>query len=189
MNQKLSELLITGISMSNWKLDKEKREVASAIPKTFATIVLPLIERFGDEAKEIIYRTRYKEGFKKGRSIAKKTSKHDDLTEFGRIFVKDMLDRGVNEPGWDDPARLFKAKSKTKVIYNNKLSDGCSMRIPHVWREMGLDDETIRMLGEIYCVPYDAGFRKGFNQKIDFKFNKLVTRGDPYCEWCEELKV
>jgi hypothetical protein len=175
--------------MCRWKLDVAKRHVSSAFPRQFATIVLPLIERFGDEAKEIIYRTRYEQGLKNGRRLAKKTDKHDDLIEFGKLSVQNMMENvGLNEPGWDDPARNFIVKTKKKVVYNSKLWGGCSLRIPDVWKEMGLDDETIRMLGEISCVPFDTGNRKGFNPRIDFKFNKLATRGDPYCEWCEEIK-
>jgi hypothetical protein len=174
--------------MGEWKLDEAKRQAASALPREFAIIALPLIERFGDEAKEIIYRTRYEESFKKGQELAKKTDKHDDLIEFGKLFTGALQNLGVNEPKWDDPTRKFIVKTKKKVVYSNKPWDGCSMKIPYVWKEMGLDDETIRMLGEIYCVPSDSGWREGFNQKIDFKFNKLVTRGDPYCEFCEEIK-
>ena len=52
---------------------------------------------------------------------------------------------------------------------------------------MGLDAETIKLLGELYCEPYDQGVRKGFNPKIQLTFTKLAPRGDPYCEWDEIL--
>ena len=174
--------------MSQWKPDPERRNMLGNTDRKFALVVLPLIERFGDEAKEIIYKTIYEAGLKKGRSLAAKAKDTNDLLEMERLFIQSMADKGYNIPGFDDPARTWIVKTKHKCSYNLSKAENCEHGIPEVWKEMGLDDETIRMLGEISCVPGDTGVRKGFNPKMEFKFTKLVTRGDPYCEWYEEIK-
>src|SRR4030066_6859 len=68
-----------------------------------------------------------------------------------------------------------------KSRYNLSLCGGCESNIPEVWKGMGLDAKTIKMLSDLSCVPYDHGMREGFNPKIKFKFAKLAPHGDPYC--------
>jgi hypothetical protein len=174
--------------MAKWKLDPKIRRAASSGPAMLALIALPLIERFGDEAKEIITKTMYREGFKKGQRLAEKAKDPNNLMEFERLLIEDYVKSGTNTPGYDDPARKWIVRSKNKCSYNLSLCGGCESNIPQVWKDMGLDAKTIRMLGDISCVPYDHGMREGFNKKIKFRFTKLAPYGDPYCEWYEEIE-
>jgi len=174
--------------MTKWKLDPKIRRAASGGPRMFALLALPFIERYADEAKEIIYKTMHRAGLKKGKLLAKKAKDPDDLTEFERLVVEDFIDRGANTPGYDDPARRWIVRSKNRCSYDQSLSGGCEYNIPQVWKDMGLDAKTIRMLGDLYCVPGDLGVREGFNKNLKFKFTKLAPRGDPYCEWFEEIE-
>ena len=173
--------------MAKWKLNPAIRRAESSGPATFAQIALPIIERFGDEAKKIISDTMYKAGYEKGQRLAKKAKDRNNLLEFEKILIDDYIKSGSNTPGFDDPARKWLAKSKDKCSYNLSLCGGCESNIPEVWKSMGNDAKTIRMLAEISCVPYDTGMREGFNPKIRFRFTKLAPFGDPYCEWYEEL--
>ena len=174
--------------MSEWKPDPVLKEALSSGPQTFALIVLPLIERFGDEVKALVKDIMYREGVKKGLRLAAKAKDPNDLVEFERLLVEDYSAKGFNTPGFDDPAREWIVRSKTKCCYNLRKGGACEINVPAVWKEMGLNDEAIKLLGDLYCVPYDTGARKGFNPKIKFEFQKLATRGDPYCQWYEELE-
>jgi hypothetical protein len=174
--------------MTKWKLNPAIRRAASFGPATFAQVALPIIERFGEEAKKIIRDTQYKAGYEKGQCLAKKAKDRDSLLEFERILVDSMIQSGANTPGFDDPARKWVVKTKKKCSYNTSLCGGCEVNTPQVWKSMGLDAKTIKMLADLYCVPYDRGVREGFNPKIKFNFTKLATYGDPYCEWYEEIE-
>jgi hypothetical protein len=175
--------------MAKWKLDPEIRRAASSGPEMLALVALPLIERFGDEAKDIISKTMYQAGFKKGERLAKKAKNINDLMEFEKLLIADYVKSGSNTPDFDDPARKWLAQSRNKCSYNLSLCGGCESNIPQVWKDMGLDAKKIKMMAEITCVPYDHGMREGFNPKIHFKFTKLAPFGDPYCEWQEEIGV
>ncbi|MHA1712755.1 MAG: L-2-amino-thiazoline-4-carboxylic acid hydrolase [Candidatus Ranarchaeia archaeon] len=174
--------------MSPWKPDPLIKKALSSGPRMFAFIVLPFIEKYGDEAKKLVYDTVYQASFKRGQEMAKKASDVNDLMEFERLQIQALLDKGYNTPSFDDPARHWTVKTKHRCIFDLAGAGGCEIGIPDVWKDMGLDDDTIRMLGELLCEPGDLGVRKGFNSKIDFKFTKLAPRGDPYCEWCEEIR-
>jgi hypothetical protein len=174
--------------MSKWKQDHRIRRALSNGPRYFALVVLPLIKKFGDEAKKTIWQAMYEHGLSIGKRVAKKTENHDDLLEFERLLIEDMIEHGANTPGFDDPSRKWIIKTKKKVSYDHSLCEGCGTGIPDVWKEMGYDDKTIRLLGELWCEPHDLGLRKGFNPKMEFKLTKIVTRGDSTCEWYEELK-
>lgn len=170
-----------------WKLSERQRRISACFPAQFAVIVLPLIEKFGDEAKKIIYRTMFEVGLKNGQTLAKKTKKRDLLT-FEKLNIEDLIKKGNNLPGFDDPARRWTSKKEKLVIYDHSLSAGCPSGIPQVWKDMGLNGETIKMLGQLYCIPLDTGRRIGFNPKIAFKYLKWCPAGDDYCEFCEEIK-
>lgn len=173
--------------MDKFEVDPVIRKWCSVGPRTFAKIVLPLIERYGDEVKELISKVRFKEGSEKGQRLREKVQTTDDLVEFERTLIHDFVSQGFNAPDFDDPARDWTIQTKNRCGYTTRLCGGCELGIPGVWKNMGIDEETIKMLGEIYCVPYDTAVRTTFNPKMKFKFVKLAPRGDPYCEWLEEL--
>ena len=171
--------------MTTFKIDPVIRKWCSVGPRTFAKIVLPLITRFGDEAKEMIYNVRFEEGAEKAQRLRKKVQTYDDRVEFERALIDDFVGQGFNAPDVDDPARDWTVQTKNRCGYTTRLCGGCELGIPKVWKDMGLDDETVKMLGEIYCVPYDTAVRTIFNPKMKFKFVKHAPRGDAYCEWLE----
>ena len=174
--------------MTNWKPDPVLKNALSHGPRMFATLALPFIERYGEDAKKLIYDTVYKGAVEQGQRLAEKAKDRNNLLEFERLQIEDFLAQDLSTPSMDDPARKWVVKTEKKTVSNLSLCDGCEENIPKVWEDMGLDAEQIRLLGELYCVPWDTGVIKGFNPNTDFKFNKLVTRGDAYCEFCRELK-
>ena len=171
-----------------WKDDERLKQAMSGSTRMFALLSLAFIERWGDEAKDLIYRTIYMDGISQGKALAAKAKDTSDLLEFERLAIETMNVLGFNSPGMDDPARQWVIKEKKRVSYNLSQCNGCEVAKVQTWKAMGLDDETIQMLGEISCIPSDLGRRKGFNPKIMMKFTKLETNGDPYCEWYEEIK-
>ena len=175
-------------SVSTFKIDYKVRRALRSWPRFFAIIALPIIEKYGDEAKELIYKAIYENSYKNGLEMAKKAKDTTDLVEFERLSVEGLLAAGYNTPGFDDPARHWSIRTKKKCVHDLRGAGGCGSGIPDVWKELGIDDETIQMLGKILCEPLELGYRKGFNKNIEFKMTKLAPRGDPYCEWCEELK-
>ena len=120
--------------------------------------------------------------------MAKKAQNVNDISEFERLQVEGLQAKGYHTPDFDDPARNWIVRTSHKCVFDLSKAGGCEIGIPDVWKNMGLDADTIKMLGEIFCEPADLGSRKGFNEKINFKFTKLAPRGDPYCEWTEELE-
>ena len=175
--------------MAKWKPDLAQKKALGSGPRMFATLAVPLIRKYGDEMKKDLYNIMYDTNYKIGQQLAKKAKDVNDLTEFERLLLQGLIEQGLNTPGFDDPARKWVVRTKNKVIQNLSLCGGCEEGVPKVWRDMGLDNDTIRMLGEIYCKPWVIGPRKGFNPKIKLKFTKWEVKGDPYCEFCEEIKA
>ena len=173
--------------MSSWKPNPTIRRALSNGPRNFAMMALPIIEQLGEKGKKMIYDIVYNDGVKKGQRLAKLAKDPNDLVEFERILIEDFAKADFNTCGFDDPHRQWVVREKNKCSYTNCLSGGCEENIPQVWQEMGLDEATIRMLGEISCVPHDLGVRTGYNPKMKFKFKRLLPRGDECCEWYEEL--
>ena len=174
--------------MGKWKPNPSLKKALSRGPQEFAIVVPSLIERYGDEAKKLIYDTILQMATEQGAERGAQAKDINDLLEFERLACEDFGDEGLNSPGYDDPARTWVVKSKKKVVTNLSKCGGCETGIPEIWQDMGFNAETIRMFGEIYCHPWDLGTRIGFNPKMKFKFNKLVTEGDAYCEFCEWLE-
>ena len=139
------------------------------------------------DAKKLIYETKYQDGLKLGQKLGKMAKDRNDLLEFERLLISEYNKDYEFTVGFDDPTRDWKVKTKNKCSYTNCLSGGCEMDIPAVWKAIGLDDETIQLLGELSCIPYNLGVRKGFNPKIDFELEKLLPNGDPCCVWVEEI--
>ena len=174
--------------MSEFKSDPAIKKALGSGPRVYAMLALAFIEKWGDEAKELIYKTFYEASYAKGKAMAKLAKDTTDLREFERLQIEKLRAKGFNTPGYDDPARHWTERTKKKCVFDIEPAGGCEIGIPEVWKEMGLDDDTICMLGELRCVPSDTGTRHGFNENIDFKFTKLAPRGDGACEWTEELK-
>ena len=173
--------------MSEWKPNPVIKRALSSGPELQALIAVPIVERFGDEAKKVIADAMYQSGLERGRQLAAKAKDVNDLVEFERLNIEAYNAQGFNTPGFDDPARHWTKRTRNHVIFDLGLCEGCESNIPLVWKDMGYDAKIIQMLGEILCIPYDTGVRKGFNPKIEFTFTKLAPRGDPYCEWDERL--
>ncbi len=173
--------------MDNWKPDEVGKKALSGAPRMFASIAIPFIKRYGEAAKTVLSNIMYESGLARGQELGAKAKDRNDLVEFERLNIEDYIEQGDNTPGFDDPARKWVKREKNHIIFNLSLCGGCESNIPLVWQEMGLDAKTIRMLGEIYCEPFDKGVRKGFNPNIKLTFTKLAPRGDPYCEWDESL--
>ena len=163
--------------------DQKGREA----PWVFAVLALPLIEKYGEEGKELIYQIRYDEGFKIGERLGEKAEDRNDLVEFERLLIDEFNKDYRFTVDFDDPKRDWQEQTSHKCSYTNRLSGGCEMDIPAVWQDMGIDAEKIEMLGDLFCRPYGLGLRKGFNPNIDFKLEKLLPAGDPYCVYTEEL--
>jgi|TARA_B100001971_G_scaffold121398_1_gene111807 hypothetical protein len=163
--------------------DRKGREA----PWMFAVVALPLIEKYGDEAKELIYDIRYREGHKLGEELGSLATCRNDLREFHRLLIEEMNKDFQFTVSYDDPNRDWQVETASECSYTNRLSGGCEMDIPNVWIEMGLDNETISMLGNLHCRPYNLGLRKGFNPNIDFRFEKFLPDGDDYCEPVSEV--
>ena len=174
--------------MGKWKPNPALKKALSKGPRTFALLVLPFIEKYGEDAKKFIYDIIYKMAYEQGQGRAKKAKDINDLLEFERLGCEDFDSEGMNSPGMDDPARTWVMRTKKKTIINLSRCDGCETDVPQVWVDMGLNSDTIKMLGEIYCWPWDLGARKGFNPKIEFTFSKLATEGDSTCEFVTEIK-
>lgn len=173
--------------MSTWKPDPQQKKALSNGPRMFATLALAFIDKYGDDAKDLIYKTMYNYGHKRGQQMAEQAQDPTDLVEFERMQVEALQAKGYNTPDFDDPTRHFTVRQKRKCQFDLQAAGNCEVGIPEIWEDMGLDADTIKMLGELHCVPGDTGTRKGFNENIDFNFLKLAPRGDDYCEWCEEL--
>ena len=173
---------------STFEIDHKVRRALRTWPRIFAIVALPFIEKYGDEAKKMIYKAIYDSSFKNGAEMAKKAKDPNDLVEFERLSVEGLLTAGYNTPGFDDAARHWSIRTEKKCVHDLRGAGGCGSGIPDVWKEMDIDDKTIQMFGEILCEPLELGYRKGFNKNITFKMTKLAPRGDPYCEWCEELE-
>ena len=162
---------------------------AREAPWMFAVLAVPLVETFGDEGKELISETRYQEGFKLGEELGEKAKDRNDLREFERLRISEHNKNYRFTVDFDDPNRDWQVQTASKCSFTNRLSGGCEVDIPAAWADMGLDAEQIEMLGDLYCRPYELGLRKGFNPNIEFKLEKLLPAGDPYCVFTEEIPV
>ena len=133
--------------MKKWKLDPQVRSLSSSGPRMLALIALPLIKKFGEEAKQVISNIMYQDGLMKGKRLALKAKDRNDLIEFERLNVEEYEKQGTNTPSFDDPARKWLIRSKHICSYNLSLAGGCEMMIPQVWKGMGLNDKEIELLG------------------------------------------
>ena len=46
-------------------------------------------------AKKTIWQAMYEDGLRIGKRVAKKTKNHDDLLEFERLHIEDMIEHGA----------------------------------------------------------------------------------------------
>ncbi len=160
---------------------------AREAPWMFAVLAVPLVERFGEDGKALISDTRYQEGFKLGEELAAKAKDRNDLREFEQLRIEHYNKDYQFTPNYDDPNREWKVQTAGKCSFTNRLTGGCEVDIPAAWSDMGLDAEQVEMLGDLYCRSYELGLRKGFNPNIEFKLEKLLPAGDPYCLFTEEI--
>jgi hypothetical protein len=156
------------------------RRVNSRTPQMFARLVLAFREEFGDKALEVAQKVMYEYGYKAGKDDRAR-AKNGGLKEYFRVHVLEGLLRSpVTDVAVDEV-------SDTKLVYHCPPGQ-CPNRIPMVWQEMGLDDETVKLLGEIYCKTADPANREAFNPKIHYEQRLWQPQGDPVCEMYHTLE-
>ena len=162
------------------ELKKLLRQAYSATPWMFATLVLAFTEESGDKALEVAQRAIYEWGHETGQADRAR-AKNDGLKEYFRAHVLEGL---LRSPASDVALDEI---GDTKLVYHCP-SGQCPNRIPMVRQEMGLDDETVKMLGQIYCKTADPANREAFNPKIHYEQRLWQPRGDPVCEMYQTLE-
>jgi|TARA_B100000315_G_scaffold257521_1_gene306642 hypothetical protein len=174
-----------------WASNPPLKKALSKGPYMFGLLAVPFIEKYGAECKEYIHDFIYEMAIDSGKKRAEKTvaagGDIDDLLGWERRGIEDFGAEGMNSPGFDDPAREWKVKTKPLTVVNLSKCEGCETDTVGAWKELGYDADTIRMLSQIFCWPWDEGARKGFNPRIKFSFNKLEPEGDEYCEFVTEI--
>jgi hypothetical protein len=163
---------------------KEFKTSFQQISKEYAAYVLPLIERFGEEAKQIAYKSRFDYGYNNvGRKLASMASKND-LVEFEKVWIPYLTEfRGLKGLKIGETVEV----SENRFVWRAR-SCPCWLGIPIVWEEMGLNRGQMILLGEVFCHAFDSGTAKAFNPKIELKYTQWQPRGDPYCEFLFEIK-
>lgn len=156
------------------------RQAYSGTPQMFAMLVLAYRERFGDEALDVARKVMYEYGIKAGKAEAAR-AKDRGLKEYFRVHVLEGL---LRSPATDVAVDEI---SDTKLVYHCPPGQ-CPGRIPMVWQEMGLDDGTVKMLGELYCKTADPANREAFNPKIHYEQRLWQPQGDPICEMYHTLE-
>jgi hypothetical protein len=156
------------------------RQAYSGTPRMFATLVLAFREEFGDKALEVAQKAMYEYGYKAGKEDRAR-AKDAGLKEYFRVHVLEGL---LRSPATDVAVDEI---SDTKLVYHCPPGQ-CPNRIPMVWQEMGLDDETVKLLGEIYCKTADPANREAFNPKIHYEQRLWQPQGDPVCEMYHTLE-
>ena len=156
------------------------RQAFSRSAVMFARLVLAYREEYGDEALEVARKAMYKYGYAAGEADGAR-AKDRGLKEYFRVHVLEGL---LRSPATDVAVDEI---SDTRLIYHCPPGQ-CPQRIPMVWKEMGLDDETVEMLGTIYCLTADPANREAFNPKINYKQDLWQPRGDPVCEMYHTLE-
>ncbi len=156
------------------------RRANSRTAQMFATLVLAFREEFGDKALDVAQKAMYEYGYNAGKADRAR-AKNGGLKEYFRVHVLEGLLRSpANDVAMDEV-------SDTKLVYHCPPGQ-CPNRIPMVWQEMGLDDETVEMLGTVYCLTADPANREAFNPKIVYKQDLWQPRGDPICEMYHTLE-
>jgi hypothetical protein len=156
------------------------RRAMSGTPQMFATLVLAFREEFGDKALEVAQRAMHEYGYKAGQADRAR-AKNGGLKEYFRVHVLEGL---LRSPATDVAVDEI---SDTKLVYHCPPGQ-CPGRIPMVWQEMGLDDGTVKMLGELYCKTADPANREAFNPEIHYEQRLWQPQGDPICEMYHTLE-
>jgi hypothetical protein len=157
-----------------------QRQAYSRTPQMFAMLVLAFREEFGDKALEVAQKAMYEYGRQAGKADRAR-AKNGGLKEYFRVHVLEGL---LRSPATDVAVDEI---SDTKLVYHCPPGQ-CPKRIPMVWQEMGLDDETVKMLGEIYCKTTDPANREASNPNIHYEQRLWQPQGDPICEMYHTLE-
>ena len=135
-----------------------------------ATVMSTLAAKYGDEVWEVVAKPMYDSGYQRGQLIAQ-TMKIDpeDARSVGRIF--DLEDIGIGIKGeWVETGK----KRAVKREFFCPLATAATA-CPEICE---------RMFDAVERGTFDA---LGVRVK-DFHFEKLIPRGDPYCEVVLELE-
>ena len=135
-----------------------------------ALVMAALVERYGDEAWEVVAKAMYDVGQGRGKEFAEVMKiDPEDARSVGRVF--DLEDNGIGIKGeWVETGR----KRAVKREYYCPLAAGASL-CPEI---------CTRLFDAVGRGTLDA---LGARVK-DFHFEKLLPKGDPYCEVVLELE-
>jgi L-2-amino-thiazoline-4-carboxylic acid hydrolase len=131
----------------------------------FLAMLEELGERFSEEetmefAKRVMRRT----GTLSGKLMAKKMPRND-MVGFAEGYAKAFPNLDIVE------------YSEEKFIVR---CDFCGAY--EIWKDLGLSDEKISELAEIYC-SRDVAFARAFNPRINLEYGERIMKGDKVCEW------
>ncbi len=117
-----------------------------------------------DVAQEFAAKVMRRAGGLAGRLMAKKL-KRNDLVGFAEGYKQAFPNLEV----------LEESEEKFSI-----RCDFCGAN--DVWRDLGLSDERISELADIYCLR-DIAFAESFNPNIKLEFGARIMKGERHCEW------
>ena len=131
----------------------------------FLAMVEEMAERSSqDEAREFAKQVMRRTGALAGQMMAKRMEKND-LAEFAEGYKQ----------GFPNLEILEESEEKFSV-----RCDFCGAY--DVWKGLGLSEEKISELADIYCLR-DIAFAEAFNPNIKLEFGARIMKGDSHCEW------
>lgn len=135
------------------------------------------MEKYGDDAKELLAQTMYNLGFKKGKMMADCVKERggdiDDLRELDKEFARNFK---VHHP--------FYGVEVTKNRYRMRIA-ACHMGDALV----DIRPKMPEVLAEAkYWCDLDYGTRDGYNPKMKLSRPKWIAGGDMYCEYVFEIE-
>ena len=117
-----------------------------------------------DEAREFAKKVMRRTGFLAGQMMAKKMKKND-LAGFAEGYKQAFPNLEILE----ESEERFSIRCDFCGAYD-------------VWKGVGLSDEKISELAEVYCLR-DIAFAEAFNPGIRLEFGARIMKGERHCEW------
>ncbi len=132
--------------------------------RLFAIMAKKVIERFGEEGKEVVREAVRAFGESRGRDIAKKAQKAGEpLTVENYLKFYDMA-----------RSASYEVESDVSRYHANQKFKFCP--IWATFEEDGLED-----YGYIYCQEIDTALARGYNPRIKFRHYHHFKDGKPDC--------
>ena len=136
----------------------------------FLAIIEQMAEKSSEaEAREFGERVMRRAGEMAGELMARKMKRHD-LAGFAEGYKQSFPNFDTIEESDD----RFSVRGDFCGAYD-------------VWKDLGLSDEEISSLADIYCVR-DVAFAEAFGPNITLEFGARIMKGDPYCEWNHRVR-